>query len=308
MKALSNILFAGLTFAALTSCDNYNQFEDEQYKKVLYVLSYDNNVFEETHFFDEEESTGHLTVYAGGTCPIDQDVTVEFEKDTVLLQKFNLSNYELNVSKYAKELDPSKFELPSNQVTLKVGEEMAYSLFPIKIKAEGLSPDSVYMIPLRIKKASTYEVNPERSAVLYRLYIANIYASQKEATQYSMKGERTEEGKNATNVTLNKRVFPISKHVVRTNVEIKSFTNTLDFINKNSMFMQVNEDNSVTVTAYNKDFLELVQLGTSAENRYGPDFMGVKRFYVYYKYRTRSSVDGAWSNWTTMKENMRRVQ
>lgn len=307
MKALSNILFAGLAFVALASCDNYNQFEDEQYKKVLYVLSYDNNVFEETHFFNEEESTGHLTVYAGGTRPIDQDVTVEFEKDTALLPKFNLSNYELNVSKYAKELDPSKFELPSNQVTLKVGEEKAYSLFPIKINPAGLSPDSVYMIPLRIKSSSTYEVNPERSAVLYRLFIANMYANQKEATQYSMKGERKEEGKNVTNVTLNKRVFPISKNVVRTSVEIKAFANTLDFINRNSMFMEVNEDNSVTITAYNKKYLELVQLGTSDENRYGPDFMGVKRFYVYYKYRMLNS-DGTWSNWTTMKENMRRVQ
>lgn len=310
MKLISKILFAALIVVAFFACNENEPFEGELYKKVVYVLSSDNNkVFAETHFLDEEVSTGHLTVYAGGTEPLDKNVTVVFEKDNEILDLYNLINFDLNTEKFAKELDPSRFEIPSYSVTLSVGNEKPYALFPIKIKAEGLSPDSTYFIPLKIKSVSEYEANPERSSVLYRVYLANQYAKQQESTQYSMKGDRKEPGKKEYSVTLNKRVFPLTKTKVRTTAGIVVFSNTVDFIDKNSMILDVNEaTKEITITSYKSDYIDIEQIGGAEANYYGPDFMGVNRFYIQYRYRTRDNASSEWTDWIAMKENMRRVE
>lgn len=310
MKLISNILFAALAVMAFFACNENEPFEGELYKKVIYVLSSDNNnVFAETHFLDQEISNGHLTVYAGGTKSLDKDVTVTFEKDNEILGKYNAINFDLNTEKYAKELDSSRFEIPSYSTTITVGSENPYTLLPIKVRAEGLSPDSTYFIPLKIKSVSEYEVNPERSSVLYRIYLANQYTKQVEATQYSMKGDRTEPGKKEYSVTLNKRVFPLTKTKVRTTAGIVVFANNVDFIDKNSMILDVNENTKkIVITSYKPEFLEIKQIGGDEANYYGPDFMGINRFYIQYQYRTRNSENDEWSGWITMKENMRRVE
>lgn len=309
MKSISNILATTLALLAFSSCNEYSHFEGELYKKVIYVLSSDNNkVFAETHSLNEPISLGHITIYAGGTTPLDQDVTIVLEKDEEQLGIYNLTNFDIDKSKYAKELDPSKYEIPSYEVTLKKESETPYALITVNVKPEGLSPDSAYFIPLKIKSVSAFEVNPARNNVLYRVYLANDYANQMEATQYSMKGERGETGKLPYNATLNKRVFPLTKNKVRTTAGIVVFANNTGFINSNSMVMEVNDvTKKITVTPYNPAFLEIEQIGGDEENYYGPDFMGINRFYIHYKYRT-ISADGTKSNWINMQESMKRIQ
>ncbi|MDZ3926529.1 DUF1735 domain-containing protein [Parabacteroides goldsteinii] len=98
-------------------------FKEEQYKKVLYVLSDDNMAFQVVHSLNETESTGYLTLYAGGTLDIDQDITFTLEPDEELLGEYNLLNYDLDTDKYAKRLDPSKYTIESYSVTMKQGEK-----------------------------------------------------------------------------------------------------------------------------------------------------------------------------------------
>lgn len=309
MKSISNILAVALTLLAFGSCDEYSHFEGELYKKIIYVLSSDNNrVFAEEHSLNETVSLGHLTIYASGTTPLDEDVTVVLEKDNEILDEYNLTNFDIDKSKYAKELDASKYEIPSYEITLKKGNEKPYDLIPIHVKPEGLSPDSAYFIPLKIKSVSAFEVNPDRNSVLYRVYLLNDYASQKASTQYAMKGERSETGKLPYNVTMNKRVFPLTKNKVRTSAGIVVFANNTGFINSNSMVLEVNEvTKKITVTPYKSELLEIEQVGGDEENYYGPDFMGINRFYIHYKYRT-ISADGTKSAWIEMKENMKRIE
>ena len=63
---------------------------------------------------------------------------------------------------------------------MKVGDQDPYVKLPIEVRTEGLSPDSTYLIPLRIASCTPYEVNKDKSRVLYKVYIENdFYQSEK---------------------------------------------------------------------------------------------------------------------------------
>lgn len=61
--------------------------------------------------------------------------------------------------------DPSKYDIENYTVVLKVGSEDPYVKLPIKISPAGLSPDSTYLIPLRIVDDGTFELNKDKSQV-----------------------------------------------------------------------------------------------------------------------------------------------
>jgi len=70
MDMINKVIYritACLFFVGLIACNQSNMFQEEQYKKVLYVLSDDNMAFQVIHSLNETESTGYLTLYAGGT-------------------------------------------------------------------------------------------------------------------------------------------------------------------------------------------------------------------------------------------------
>ncbi|MDE5982499.1 MAG: DUF1735 domain-containing protein, partial [Duncaniella sp.] len=87
-----------LPILGLVACNEDDQFKGELYKKVIYVLSDDDLIFQSEHALGEE-STGYLTLYCGGTEHISQDVTVEMEPDDDLLYEYNYKNFDLNESK-----------------------------------------------------------------------------------------------------------------------------------------------------------------------------------------------------------------
>lgn len=308
MKIISTVILAFSALFICVSCDDNEQFTEEQYKKVIYVLSRDNNkVFPGIHTLNEEVSTGYVTIGAGGSLVIDQDVTVEFEHDDSLLNAYNRINFDIATEKYAKELDPRRFDIEHYSITLKAGED--YALLPIRVQTEGLSPDSTYFIPLRIKNVSNYEVNPDYKAVLYRVYLENAYAQQKEQTIYAVKGTMLGKSSSPVIVTLNKRAYPLTKDKFRIFADLKNSSNKLEEINQFSIVLQMKEDDSIEITSYKPELLEVEQLSVEeGDNQYRPDILGVKRMYIHYKYRTRANADAEWSIWTTMNINLKRVE
>lgn len=310
MKALVKIASASLFLVLLAACEGSERFEVEMYKKVVYVLSKeDDKVFSEIHSLDEEVSIGNVAVLIGGLTPIDQEAIVELEMDSTSMDAYNEKYYGLDSSKYISALDPSYYEIPSFKVVVKTGGNNPRGLMPIKIRPEGLSPDSAYFIPLRIKSTSAYEVNPKRANVLYRVYIKNKFADQKEETIYSMRGDRQDEGKFAYAIMANKRMFPLTKNKMRTTVEQSTYENKPDVINKNSLVIELNADSTLNLTPYNNDYLDLEMVPKTEYNRYGPDIIGVKRFYLSYKYRRRDNPNDNWpSSWITITEKMLRVE
>lgn len=310
MKALVKIASASLFLTLFAACEGSDRFQDEMYKKVVYVLSKeDDKVFSEIHSLDAEVSTGNVAILLGGSIPLDEQVTVEMEMDTSAMRAYNEKYFGTDSIKYIAALDPSHYEIPSFTVVVKMGGNNPRALMPIKIRPEGLSPDSTYFIPLQIKSTSAYEINPKRANVLYRVYIKNQFADQKEQTIYTMRGERLDEGKDFPYAIMaNKRMFPLTKNRMRTTVDQMAYDNKLDVINKSSIVIEINPDSTLNITPYNKEYIDLQMVDLEGYNYYGPDIIGVNRFYLSYKYRKRDKPEDNWSSWATITEKMLRLE
>lgn len=301
------LLFLALIFSnILISCNEDEMFKGELYEKNVYALSFTDYVFPSIHSLNTEKSVGYVTAYIGGTELKHDPVNVEFILDNEAFDHFNEVNYDLETSKYAKILDPKFYRIPSLKTV--IDRDQPYGLLPIEINPEGLSPDSIYLIPLKIKSTSKYGLNKEKLAVLYQVLLENDYASQSEGTVYFMKGKRQAPGSTIEiSVASNKRVFPLSKNKIRTFVDTKVYREDVNHINAFSFIIQVNEDKTLTLQSYNSQFIEVEQLGDAKDNYYGPDVMNVNRFYMYYRYRT-VTTDGEWSDWTTIRESLKRQE
>lgn len=306
MKILK-ITAACLCLAVLGSCEGYGIFEDELYEKIVYVLTKeDNQVFSEVHSLDSTVTVGNVIVLVSGSNPITEPVNVEFEFDENALNEYNLKMFGVDESKYLNPLSPSHYEIKSMSVNIDPGDTPARGLLPIHIKPEGLSPDSTYFIPLKIKSASIDSISAKQNNVMYRVYIKNQYADQEERTLYSMRGEKTEEGKNPYAIMTNKTVLPLSKNKIRTTVDQKAFEDKISVINTSCMVVEVKGDKSLVITPFNPDFMELEMVSKEGYNQYRADVIGTYRFYLSYRYRTRSATDAEWGQWATINENLLR--
>lgn len=298
---------AFLFLAALIACEGYEMFEKELYVKIVYVLTKEENqVFSEVHSLDEEVSVGNVVVLVSGSTQITSPITVEFEPDPKSLDEYNEKMFGVEEDKFLSPLASSFYEIPSMTVTIAPTDILARAYLPIHIKAEGLSPDSTYFIPLKIKQTSIDSISAEHSNILYRVYIKNKYADQEEQTLYSMRGERTDPGKTPYTIMTNKIMLPISKNKVRTTVDQKAFESKMDVINTSCMVLEINADNSLTINPFNSDYMDIEMVNLEGFNQYRKDSAGNYRFYLSYRYRTRSSVDADWSEWVMISENLLR--
>lgn len=317
----------------LTSCNGDEIFQKEQYKNVVYVLSGNDLTYSTSHSLNIPKSTGYVTVYVGGTLAIDQDITVKLEQDPDLLGKYNYSNFDLDESKYAKELSPSRYRIENYTVVLKANSEDPYVKLPIEITPDGLSPDSTYLIPLRIVDTGSFELNKSKSQVLYRVYIENDFATQKKLVPLFMRGTRLQDGEagKPKQMSANKILYPLSKRGLRMNagMENSANRNDLDLINKSSLIMEVAEEESVddkgnkynalSVKPYKSELIEVIQMGkvdddgvevsVKEANRYITEF-DITRYYLSYKYRTlktpaTESTAAEWHPWVHIVENLK---
>ncbi|WP_106831598.1 BT_3044 domain-containing protein [Parabacteroides pacaensis] len=299
------IAVAFLCLVALVSCEGYGMFEDELYEKIVYVLAKeDNRVFSEVHSLDSAVTTGNVIVLVSGSNQITEPITIEFEFDPQALDEYNQKMFGVEEEKFLDPLSPSHYEIPSMTVTVDPSDIPARAYLPIRIKPEGLSPDSTYFIPLKIKSASIDSIAGEYNDVMYRVYIKNQYADQQEQTLYSMRGERTDPGKTPYAIMTNKTVLPISKNKIRTTVDQKAFESKMEVINTSCMVIEVKADNSLAITPFNSGYMEIEMVDKDGYNQYKADSAGNYRFYLSYRYRTRSAVDKEWGAWATISENL----
>lgn len=332
MKPFIQTLLLGFAIAGFTACETNEIFNDEQYKKVIYLLSNDDLTFPIEHSLNEEETTGYVTIYIAGSNAIEKDVTITLEHDDELLKEYNLLSFDLEKDKYAKELDKSKYTIDSYTVTMKAGSKTPYVLFPIKIRANGLSPDSAYMIPLKIKEFSGYEINPLKSRVLYQTYIKNDFAEQLTRRYLFMSGTKKDSNDKETKIAGNKIMLPLTKRKVRVCAAIEYADRpTLEQINQKSIVLEVGEKEvtgesgrvylPVTVTSYKSEYIEVEQVpkveneevvNALEANRY-VTINGVKRFILSYRYRTvktpaTADTPAEWNQWITISENLKHAE
>lgn len=293
MKLNIFYLLVSLFLLSFTSCEE-NLLEQEQYKKVIYLLSGDDNIYNYPHILNDSITRGYLTVGSGGTMPLEKNVTVMLDTDTASLNEYNRRRFDIEYDKYAKFLDNERFVLPSYEIVIQAGKENATTFFPIEIDVNGLSPDTVYMIPFKIESVSAYEANPEKSTVLYKIELMNRYTSP-DKKSYSMKGTKQPEGGTVSVITNTKEMTPLSKNKVRIFPENLLASKVLEEIEDKTVVLVINDDNTVQVKPFKNIEVEL-----EGVNTYNTE---TEVFSLSYRYKLPGS-----EKWTHIEETLTRVQ
>jgi hypothetical protein len=285
MKHLIRLVLSLLLVAGLVACNENKQFEEEMYKKVFAIVSSDNyNVFEKEHDLNEPESTGYISVSMGGTNPTERDTRITLVQDPGLFDRYNRGTYDVVTEKYARFVPVDNYRIDSYEMTVPAGGREAR--LPVRIRPEGLSPDSIYMISLKVKDFSDYEVNPDKADVLYCVYIKNYYAVQKSpGTTYNLKGVL-----DGSNVIGTKRMFPLTHNSVRIMAGNQSFEADTALINKWSLTLEIADNGHVTLKSFKNNRVQLEQIDDDANypNKFFIDddgFRTFKSFLLHYKYQ-----------------------
>ncbi|MDR1865853.1 MAG: DUF1735 domain-containing protein [Bacteroidales bacterium] len=290
------------------SCNTNDRFGEEMYKKVFSLMGNSDNIYVATHSFANTTSPGFVSVLCGGTNPIEEDITVELEYDSGIIDRYNYRYFDLDSARYAKRLDTARYKILSFTATMKAGQADPYATFPLEIYTAGISPDSVYFIPLRIKSVSgNYEVNPDMVSVMYRPSVENMYARTQVATTYSMRGTR-----GTAEITATKTMYPLTVNQSRITVDNQTGLTdniaNLDLVNRYGIVLTVGDGNLVSLSPYST--IEVETLGDAKENRYEV-VAGVRTFYLHYRYRTLTapateSTPATYSAWTEIEEVLKR--
>ncbi|MBL1411243.1 BT_3044 domain-containing protein [Sphingobacterium faecale] len=237
----------------LASCNDNEVFEKEMYKNEVSLISSDNhNVFQEVVHMTGEEIIGYVAASAGGTLAPTKDLTVGLEEDAEPLKEYNWANFDAAEELYAKLLPPDKYEIMDDKLVIKAGERTGRTM--IKLRPEGLSPDSTYFIGLKVVDNSGVEINPKKNTMLYQVSFQNDYASQVNSSMYMMTGLKDD----VIPVAANKRLFPLTHSSVRLTAGNELFEPKLASINKNSMILEIDDSNRVTIKPYKT--IKIVQL------------------------------------------------
>ena len=227
-----------------TSCNDNELYEKEMYKNVVALISSDyHNTFEEIVPLTGDEVIGYIAASSGGTHASGKDMVIGLEEDQSPLDSYNWSLFDADENLYARLLPKDKYEILDYSIQIKAGERTGRTT--IKIRPDGLSPDSTYFIGLRATDISGVEINAKKNTILYQVLIKNDYASTAEDSFYAMTGLANEM------VTAgNKKLFPLTRNSVRTIAGTESFKSTVTDINKTSIILEVNDDNTVVIKPY----------------------------------------------------------
>ena len=309
MKKIIRILIIGVMAFNLAGCSNDDIYEVEQYKTLVYLLSGSENIFGASFTLNETEPVQYVTIGCGGSTANEKDITITLEPYPEMINGYNILNYDFEYQ-YAKLLPAEKYTISSYSVTLPANSDYHYARIPVRVRALGLSPDSIYFIPLKIQSVSEYEVNEDKQDVLFRVAIENDYAKQLTATYYGKSGTLTNP---LVVLSGSKQVFPLDKDKIRMFVgnEAYNTTTTVDDIERLSVIVQILPDNTLLVTPYGPT-MEVEMLDElNGYNIYVPSLMqGTTRqrvFYLNYRFRYIND-DGTFTAWRDVEERLIRIE
>lgn len=240
------------TSIALVACKDNEVFEKEMYKNEVALISSDyHNTFKEVVRLTGEEVIGYVAASSGGTHAPSKDLIIGLEEDPEPLVKYNFAVYDNSEDLYAKSLPKEKYEIMDNKIVIKAGELTGRTM--VKLRPDGLSPDSTYFIGLKALSPSGVEIKPKKSTMLYQVIIENEYASQAKNTTYSMVGFA-----NGLATAANKQLFPLTSNSVRMVAGSETFVSKVPNIAKNCLTLEIDDFNNVKIRPY-KD-IQVVQL------------------------------------------------
>ena len=287
--AIIGIIGVGM---AVNACDDDSVYRQEMYKQVLALIcSDDYNILTDTQELTGEEVISYVAVSCGGSFAPKEDVYITLKEDEGVLDAYNLDRYFTDVTRYANRLPASKFDIDDYQIVIPKGERSGK--MKIRFRPDGLSPDSVYFLPISFRSNSAYEVNPKKENMLYRVLIKNQYAEQFSTgyTEYKMNGY-----KGTTNITTSKQMQPLSANRARMMAGDISFSSSVSKFNEGAIVLEVT-GNSVKITPYKENGSLII---TQMDN--DPDYPNMfnivrewdrkfKVFLLHYKYKAGTAAE-----------------
>ncbi|RNC63826.1 BT_3987 domain-containing protein [Proteiniphilum sp. X52] len=273
------------------ACNRDEVFEREQYKNIFALISESDNVSRKFHKLGEE-STGYVTASLGGTNPTSRDIVVNMVEDNSLIDAYNRTNYDVDVTKYVLPLPKDKYDIESYQFTIPAGE--ISGRLPIRIRPDGLSPDSAYFIALRVKSYSAYEVNPEKSFILYRVKTKNYWAQADGNTIYNMRAKLKVQGSTSElEMPGTKVMHPVTRNKVRVMAGNETYEPDVNVFDRLAIVLEIAENNKITIAPYknvevtqvdgDKDFPNIFKVEDDGFKTY-------KTFLLRYNYKSGNSI------------------
>lgn len=254
-----------IIISAFTACEQ-EFYQDEQYRKEIFIVSGDDNIFKQEFSFGED-IVGYISVYAGGTTPVDKEITVNLETHEAALQEYNKKRFGESYDQYALVLPESRYTINDWSVKLYPNEETPYTLFPIRVDVNGVEPEDSYFISIRIASVSDYMISTSRRNVLLQIFVKNDYATTKRASYYTMNGtslkvakdtwkpletERGEPKYNTINAT--KPVAPVTEYGIRI-LTGSTITADREELRKQGVVVTVHPEEEVEVDVIGSDGL-----------------------------------------------------
>jgi hypothetical protein len=271
----------------MTSCNDTEVFEQEMYKNVVALISssYHNN-FEEVVPLNGEEVSGYISASVGGSYAPAKDLTLNLIEENTPFDRYNWSLYDADSSRYARLLPIEKYEIPDYKLIIKAGERTGRTL--IKIRPDGLSPDSTYFISLVATDGEGLDLNPTKKNILYKVSIYNQYASQSANSFYSMTGLL-----NGAITAASKQLYPISKNSVRVIAGVESFVSNEENIAKTAILLEIDADNKVTIKPYKNLQVEQIDGNARFPNTFHIEESFGRKFNVFllsYRYILNNEI------------------
>lgn len=283
---MNKLIYFIVAIMVLAACDRDKLFKAEQYKNVFAFVGDDDNIYECYFDLGNDESVGFAAISVGGSNNITENLTINVVEDKSLVDDYNRTNYDMNVDKYAKTLSDRMYDIESDICTVDAGS--VKGIFPIRIRPVGLSPDSTYFIPLKVQSFDNYEVNPDKSYLLFRVRTKNFYATD-DGASYTQRGFRKVVGTSSETMIPGVKVLhPLSRNRVRVMAGSEIFEAEKSVINKGAIIIEVGDDNKVKILPYKN--IEVTQVDGNEEfpNIFmieDDGFKTYKTFLLSYKYK-----------------------
>lgn len=287
---IKNIIIAFALVLLFTSCNDDEVYEKEQYKNVFALISGSDNIQTKYLDFRKEESFGYISFSMGGTNPTTEDLTINIVEDKSYIDEYNRVTHDMDVLKYTRALPKDKYDIETLQCKIPAGE--IGGQIPVRLRPEGLSPDSSYFIAVRVDTYSNYEINPSKNHLLYRLRVKNYWAKGDGTTGYTLSGRLTIGNANPLTIPGTKTMHPLSANKVRVMAGNETYKSDRATLNKSAIVLEVDENNKVTITPY-KD-IEVTQIDGDPNYPnlfmvYNDGFKTYKTFLLHYKYRLNNT-------------------
>jgi hypothetical protein len=281
---INSYLFA-CVILCLSACNRDEVFEKEQYKNVFALISESNNVSPKLHDLEEDESIGYISASMGGTNPTTRDIRIQLEEDPSLIDDYNVASFDVDASSYHPRMPSDKYDIETLSLVIPAGG--ITGTIPIRIRPHGLSPDSSYFIAFKVVSFDTYEVNPEKNYVLYRIRTRNRWAVGDGSTNYSMRGRLRVGTSSEIEVPGTKPMAPVSANEVRVMAGNELYESKIVTLRKGAIKLEINPDYTVKIKPYANLDVSQIDGDANFPNIFFVEddgFKTYKTFLLHYRY------------------------